>query len=129
MTEGEMFFWIFVVVIVYFIPTIATAGKKNSGGVFVVNVFLGWTLIGWVVALAWAVSLPRNDPKPETVGPSGELVTDAFGDTKRCPFCAEDIKRDAIVCKHCGRDLPRAEAPTGPAAAEKDVTPPPAAIP
>ena len=27
-------------------------------------------------------------------------------DTKICPFCAEMIKRKAIVCKHCGRDIP-----------------------
>jgi len=28
------------------------------------------------------------------------------GYTKRCPYCAEIIKEDAIVCKHCGRELP-----------------------
>ena len=25
---------------------------------------------------------------------------------KKCPFCAEDIKIEAIICKHCSRELP-----------------------
>lgn len=32
--------------------------------------------------------------------------------TKTCPFCAEDIKPTAIICKHCGSNLAiQAEAP------------------
>lgn len=30
---------------------------------------------------------------------------------KICPFCAEEIQEAAVVCKHCGRELP-ADAPT-----------------
>jgi hypothetical protein len=28
---------------------------KNFGWIFVINLFLGWTLVGWVVALIWAL--------------------------------------------------------------------------
>ena len=41
----------------YFIPTIVAMARKvtNTGSVFVINLLLGWTLVGWAVALAMAV--------------------------------------------------------------------------
>lgn len=40
----------------YFLPTIVAVVRKvtNQGSVAVINLFFGWTLIGWVVALALA---------------------------------------------------------------------------
>ena len=43
----------------YFIPT-GVAKKRDRALVFVINLFTGWTIIGWVVALAFAV---RPQPK------------------------------------------------------------------
>src|SRR5712692_10081460 len=42
----------------YFIPTIVAVIRKvpNIGSVIVINLLLGWTLVGWVVALAMAAS-------------------------------------------------------------------------
>ncbi|WP_114636863.1 superinfection immunity protein [Polynucleobacter necessarius] len=41
----------------YFLPFAIAFNKKraNSGGIFALNLFLGWSLIGWVVALVWAM--------------------------------------------------------------------------
>jgi hypothetical protein len=40
----------------YFLPTVVAVRRKvtNQGSVLVVNFFLGWTFLGWVVALAMA---------------------------------------------------------------------------
>jgi hypothetical protein len=42
----------------YFLPAIIVVDRKllNSGSIFIVNMFLGWTLLGWVGALAWALA-------------------------------------------------------------------------
>ncbi len=42
----------------YFLPTIVAFKRRrpNQASIAVVNFFLGWTLIGWVVAMAWAVA-------------------------------------------------------------------------
>jgi|WetSurMetagenome_2_1015567.scaffolds.fasta_scaffold129393_2 hypothetical protein len=36
------------------------------------------------------------------------------GDQRKCPFCAELIKKEAIVCKHCHKDVPKYEEPKPP---------------
>ena len=48
----------------YFLPTIIAWGRRRmTAPVFVVNLFLGWTVIAWVIALAMAVSGP-NQARP-----------------------------------------------------------------
>jgi hypothetical protein len=50
----------------------------------------------------------ENDQIKETVRNSIELIHKRSY-TKECPFCTEIIKARAIVCKHCGKDLPEAK--------------------
>lgn len=40
----------------YFLPTIVAASRQNRRlwSIFVINLLVGWTLVGWVAALVWA---------------------------------------------------------------------------
>ena len=103
----------------YFAPSWVahTRAHPNMAGLAVLNLLLGWTVLGWVATLVWAFSRkgavergPIDDrpawdahvaPPPQA--PAAPLV--AGDDMKTCPFCAEAIKVAAIKCKHCGSDL------------------------
>lgn len=56
--QAGFLFFTLVALFFYFLPsTMAHARqKRNLAAIFVINLFLGWTLIGWVVALAWAIT-------------------------------------------------------------------------
>ncbi len=42
----------------YFIPSIVGFIRKhrNRAPILVINIGTGWTMIGWIICLAWAVS-------------------------------------------------------------------------
>ena len=55
-SSGSAAVWIILLIGLYLVPTIVAVARKvtNQGSVAVVNLFLGWSVIGWVVALAMA---------------------------------------------------------------------------
>lgn len=42
----------------YFFPTLLAAlrGCRAGGGILLLNLFTGWTGVGWLVALLWALT-------------------------------------------------------------------------
>ena len=93
-------------VVIYFLPTLVASGRNhaNATPIFLVNLLLGWTFLGWVVAIVWSFSentqkLSQTDTNAPTA-PSD----------RTCPFCAETIKSAAIKCKHCGAEVEAVKA-------------------
>ena len=46
----------------YFLPLIVAHRRKHpqENSIALLNIFLGWTFVGWVIALVWSVSEPRK---------------------------------------------------------------------
>lgn len=57
--------------LVYFLPTIIASRRShpNGNGIALLNIFLGWTFIGWLVALIWSVSAIQKKDSPAPVVP------------------------------------------------------------
>ena len=49
-------------ILLYFLPSIVGHEKRSFTGIFLVNLFLGWTFIGWIVALVWACTDDPREP-------------------------------------------------------------------
>ena len=58
--------FLLIVLPLYFLPTIIAAARRcrTTGWVFLIDLLLGWTLIGWVVALVIAVASRRGGTLP-----------------------------------------------------------------
>ena len=87
---GGIFLWL------YFLPYVTATKRrlKDTSSIGIINLFFGWTLVGWVVAYAWAVSgTAERYEKTETIVPT--KIVDEPSQTS--PLTAEPDIAELIV--------------------------------
>ena len=97
MNSNDLNFYCYTVIIAAIIGLIPAAIAYNKG-----KDFFGWWFFGaalFIVALPAAIMVqPDNGVL--------EMRQMTQGNTQKCPYCAELIKSDAVICKHCGKEVP-----------------------
>ena len=118
---------IIISIILYFLPTtIANIRHKyNSKKIALLNLFLGWTVIAWVICLIWAFSKDQPtgtqlNKSPQTPNPayatlnttqtSDETVSSGTENnpgnaTKFCPSCGSKVPSGTLICVNCGKPI------------------------
>lgn len=63
---GELLIFI-VLLLLYFTPTIIAHSRshRNATGVTLLNIFLGWTVLGWLGAFLWSLQIHDAEKKRE----------------------------------------------------------------
>jgi Superinfection immunity protein/zinc-ribbon domain len=90
-------------ILLYFLPTLLGAKKRNAGAIFALNFFLGWTFVGWVVALIWALTVDKPIAQPAM------LQVSQF-----CSACRAPVSVGQRFCHACGASLATQLMPANP---------------
>lgn len=88
-----MFFLVFCGVM-YFLPSIVAHDKRQFAAIFLVNFFLGWTVIGWICAMIWACTADARVPALAVSGP-----------VRHCCRCGAIGPGVAHYCWACGAHI------------------------
>jgi hypothetical protein len=81
--------------LLYFLPSIIGHRKQAFAGIFLVNLLLGWTVIGWIVALVWACTAEERPCYYAVAGP-------APGPARYCSRCGALSHGVGSYCWNCG---------------------------
>jgi Superinfection immunity protein/zinc-ribbon domain len=90
----------------YFLPAFLARHRSDFTAILLLNLFAGWTFIGWIIALVWALSSEKQGPpQPVAAPPPQPPAPGSFF----CTACGKACAAGARFCSSCGAALPAAQ--------------------
>lgn len=91
--EGAAFLSVLAMssIALYFMPALIAWHRHHPRlmPIMVLNFIGGWTVVGWVVAIVWAVTSPESQATARVEGPF-------------CSQCGSPAGAGAVFCRMCG---------------------------
>lgn len=86
--------------IAYFVPSFVAGFRKHPQltPIFLINLLLGWTVLGWIAALVWSAGNWAAKPAAVTV------ITGPSPDSVACMKCGK-VNGPGKFCTNCGAAL------------------------
>ena len=99
------FIAVFLGLLVYIVPGVIALSRRHPWAwpIVALNIFAGWTALGWLAALIWSLGPIRTgDATAERKSASLDAPDFVIAP---CPECAERISSAYLVCPHCETKL------------------------
>ncbi len=118
-------FFLILSLALYFVPALLASSRHHprASAIALTNLFLGWTILGWVGCLVWALTEPPSFPASPTYLPPSVFAANvaypagwsAVTATElRCRACQRPIMPSATFCTMCGANQTlRSQPPAG----------------
>lgn len=98
---------VLIIILLYFMPTMIAffRGHSNRVPICLINIFCGWTLLGWFVSLVWAASTDTKKAIEEALiqMKMREMTADEKNEKERLEKELAEAKRELEKAKK-GKD-------------------------
>ena len=96
--KGQMMLAVYFVLglALYFLPSVVGDRKRNRWAIFTLNLLLGWTILGWIGALVWALCAEPSVKPVLSHSTNAAMIQNAF-----CGHCGSPVTTE--FCRKCGR--------------------------